>query len=98
MLALLFGNPDALSLPCFDVDPLIFSDKAEDLEYKITNETADQIIRTAAGIQQRHIQNDNLDFPTLGSIRPFLQDGLIIAAQPVDAFNHQQVLRLQDLL
>ena len=62
MLALFLSDPNSFRLARFDVDPLILRDKAQNLEHQIADEAADKVIRTAAGVQKRHIQHDDLNF------------------------------------
>ena len=89
-----FGGRDPLSLALADVFPLVLGHEGQDLQHHIGQERAQQIL-AAACVQKRHIQHNDIDVLFLGQKAPLDQDLLVVAAQPVDAFDVEQVVLAQ---
>lgn len=87
-------TPLALRLPLPDVFPLCLGHIAEQLEYDVRNERPGQVA-SMPGVQQWHIQHHNGRFLPFCDDAPLLQDFTIAPAQPVAAFDHQYISRLQ---
>lgn len=88
------GCGDPLSLPFTDVLPLALGHKAEDLQHQVSNEGTHQVF-ALTGIQQGHIQHNDVHTFFLGKDTPLVLNLLIISAQPVNAQNKEHVPRLE---
>ena len=88
------GRRDALGLALADVLALVLGDEGEDLEHQIGDEGAHQVF-AAAGVQQGHVDDADIHAGLLGQGPPLVLDLLIVAPQPVDAQDIEQVARLQ---
>ena len=92
--ALGFGRCDSLRLPLADELPLILRYEGQNLQHQVGNEGAHQVL-ALPGIQQRHSNDADVHIFLLGQDAPLVLHLLIIAPQPVDALNVEQVARLQ---
>ena len=89
-----FRGGDALRLPLSDKLPLVLRHERQDLQHKIGDKRSHQVL-PLPGVQQRHIQNADIRLLFLGQHAPLILHLFIIAPQPVDALDHEQIARLQ---
>ena len=80
-------------MPLADKFPFRLRHIGEQLQDNVCDQRSGQV-SPLAGIQQRHIQNNNGCLLLLGDNAPLLHDFLIIAPQPVDALDDKGVGRL----
>ena len=85
---------DALPLPLTDVGALVFRHEGQHLQDNIAEEGPHQVL-APAGIQERHIQHHNVNALLLGENPPLILDFFIVASQPVDALDVEQIVRLE---
>ena len=85
-------NP--LCLPLADVGALVLRHKGQHLQDDIAEECPHQVF-APPGVQQGHIQHYNVDALLLGENPPLLQNLAVVAPQPVDALDIEQIVRLQ---
>jgi len=85
---------NALRLPLADVGALVLRHEGQHLQDNIAEEGPHQVL-APAGVQQRHIQHHNVDALLLGQNPPLLQNLAVVAPQPVDALDVEQIVRLQ---
>ena len=64
------------------------------MQDNIAEEGPHQVL-ASPGVQQRHIQHHNVDLLLLGEYPPLILDFFIVASQPVDALDVEQIVRLQ---
>lgn len=85
---------DSFPLALTDVYPLVFRDKGQHLQDDVAEERAHQVFPFPR-IQERHIQNHDVDLLFHRQESPLLDDVPIVPPQPVDALDVQQVARPQ---
>ena len=88
------GSGDTLRLAFADVLPLALGYKAEDLQHQVRDEGSHQVF-SLTGIQQWHIQYNDVHTFFFGKDTPLILNLLIIASQPVNAQNKEHIPRLQ---
>ena len=76
--------------------PLRLGHVAQELEHNVRYQRPGQI-PALPGIQQRHVQHDNGRPAGFGDVGPLLQDIIVISAQPVNAFDNQNIPRPKQL-
>lgn len=91
--AFALGCHDALGLPLADVVPFGLSDIAEDLQDQIRDECPGEVLFLFPGVEQRHVQDDDIDLLFLGDDLPLLQDLFIIPSQRVDRMQIEDISR-----
>ena len=84
------GRGDALGLAGADGFALVLRDKGEELQHQVCDKGAHQVLGEG-GVQQRHVQHADIHPALLGQEAPLLENLLVVAAQPVDAVQEQQV-------
>lgn len=89
--ALFLCGGDPFRLPCADVCPFVFRYEGQDLQHKVRDEPPDEGVAAAARIEQRHIQHQDVRADDVGDAVPFFHDHLIIAPEPVNGFDDEQV-------
>lgn len=87
---------DALSLSLPDVPSLVLRHKRQHLQHDVAQERPHQIL-SSPGVQKGHVQHDDGGLTGLGDAGPLLQNLGVVPAQAVDAFDHQNVPRLEGL-
>ena len=87
MHTLFLGDPNALSLPLANHLPLIFRDKRKQFQNQIADQRADQIL-IDAGIENRHIENFDMNSARARNPFPLFQNFFIIAPQPIQTLNN----------
>ena len=80
-----------------DIHTLIFRNKAEQLQYDIPNQSANQIFFLIS-VKKRHIQNFDIHFFVLGYVFPFLQNLIVVSAKTIDTFYDKQIPLFQFLI
>lgn len=90
------GRRDALLLPLADVLPFVLGHKGENLQHQVRDEGAHQV-PALPGVQQGHVDDADVRADLLGEHPPLILNLLVIASQPVDAQDVQQVARPQPL-
>ena len=88
------GGSNSLGLAFLYVLPLALGHETEDLEYKVGDEGTHQVF-AIPGVEQRHIDYADVDSDILGQHPPLPLNLLIVATQPVDTENVQQMGSLQ---
>ena len=73
--------------------PLVLSYKGKHLQDKIGNERAEQVL-VAPGVQQGHVQHEDIHALFSGQHAPLFQNFLIVSAKPVNAGDAEQIPRL----
>ena len=86
-----FGGGDTLGLALADVGPLVFRHKGQHLQHDVRQKGAHQVL-APAGVQQGHIQHHDVGPLFLGDDPPLLQNLPVVAPQPVDALDTEQVI------
>lgn len=86
-----FGCRNAFRLPLPNVGALVFRNKGKHLQNDVAEEGSHQIFAPAC-VQQRHVQNHNVNAFFLSQASPVYQDLLIIAPQTVNAFDVEQIV------
>lgn len=89
--ALFLCGSDAFCLPRADVFPLVFRDEGEDLQNEVGNELPDEGAGSGTGIEQGHIEDEDIRPYSFRNATPFVYDHLVIAPQTVYGFNDEQV-------
>ena len=74
--------------------PLSLRHIAENLEDEVRNKHTGPV-SVLPGVQQGHIQHNNIAAALSGDETPLLLDFIIISAKPVDAFYKKRVARLE---
>ena len=90
--ALLSGCGNAFRLALTNVFPLVLCGKGKDLEHKIGYERAEKIL-VLSGVEQRHVQYQNVHIHFLGKQSPLSLYFFIVSSQPVDAGDADEVAR-----
>ncbi len=72
----LFGRRNALGLPAADVLPLILGNERKHLQDQIGNECSEQVF-VPPGVEQGHVQDENVHALFLGQHAPLFQNFLI---------------------
>ena len=85
---------DALRLPLADVGALVLRHEGQYLQDNVAEKGPHQVL-APAGVQQRHIQHHNVDFLFLSKNPPLFQNLAVVASQPVDALDVEQIVRLE---
>ena len=91
MDAFALGGGDAFCLPLTDVVPFGLGNITEDLQDQISDEGAGQILFPSAGVEQWHIQHDDIYSFFFGDDLPLLQDLFVISAQAVDGMQIEDI-------
>ena len=82
--AALSGRGNAFGLSGTDAFPLILGNERKHLQDKVGNECSEQVF-VPPGVEQGHVQNENVHALFLGQHAPLFQNFLIIAAEAVNA-------------
>lgn len=88
------GSGDALCLSTADALALVLGHEAQYLQHEVGDERAHQVL-AVAGVQKRHVDHADIHPDLLRQHPPLAQYLLVIASQPVDAEDVQQVAGLQ---
>lgn len=92
--ALCLCGGDALGLPLPDIGALALGHKGQHLQHDVAEECAHQVL-APAGVQQRHIQHHDVNALFLRQHPPLFQNFRIVAPQPVDALDVEQIAFFQ---
>ena len=92
--ALGFCRRNALCLTLADVGALVLRHKGQHLQDNIAEEGPHQVF-APAGVQERHVQYYNVNALLLGQNPPLFQNLPVVAPQPVDTLDVEQIVRLQ---
>ena len=65
------------------------------MQHQVGDEGTRQVLAPGPRIQQRHVQNNDVHPLFLGDDSPLLQNLPIVAAQPVNTLNDQQIAGVQ---
>lgn len=85
---------DAFGLTAADHLALGLGHVAEQIEYDVGNQRAGEVA-LAAGVQQRHVQHHDGYAPLPREHAPLFHHLGVVAPQPVDALDHQQIVPAQ---
>lgn len=89
-----FGGGDALGLSLVDEFAFRLRDVAEQLKHDVRDQRAGEVFATS-GIQKGHIQHDHVSLFFFCEDAPLLDDFVVVASQPVDAFDDEGVAPFQ---
>ncbi len=81
--AALSGRRNAFGLSGTDAFPFILGNERKHLQDQIGNECSEQVF-VPPGVEQGHVQDENVHALFLGQHAPLFQNLLIIAAEPVN--------------
>ena len=84
------GGGDALLLTAAYVFAFVLRGEGEDLQNEVGDEGAHKVLALPC-VEQGHVEHADIDVKLLGEEPPLLLDLLIVAAQPVNAEDAEQV-------
>ena len=85
------GRGYALALAGFYVFALLLGDVGKELQNDVGDELAGEVAVLRAGVQKRHIQNEDIRADVFGYVPPFLYYHIVIASQSVNGLDDEHV-------
>ncbi len=79
-----FGVFYSFGLTGADIVALVFGNERQQLKDYIAYDLAYKVFFVAASIEERHIENENIRADLFGDALPFLQNAVVVSAEPVD--------------
>ena len=86
------GCRDAFGLPLPDEVPFGLRHICKDLQDEISDKGSCQVVVFDSGIQQLHIEDDDVSADFLCYVLPLHENVVVVSSQAVDAFNNQNIV------
>ena len=94
--AVFLRDGDPFRLAGADVRSLVLGDEREDLQDDVGDEFADEILAFRAGVEQGHIEDENVRLQLPRDAAPLFDNHIVVSAEAVDGLDDEEVARLQD--